>query len=401
MSGANASRRFFVATEEEIKRGRTTDIYFERAEQILREKGLDDIRVAAEVTTGDLPDDWQWALTCGQVEVVKLFEGVPVDIDGMTEGTVFRSRDVFGTRVPVMNLSGRYVDFARFETPGLGLICQASGIATRAARVKRSAGSRLVLDFGARRMHPVLSPLIGRCAYIGGVDGVSSVLAAEMLDVEPSGTMPHALIVVFGDQVKAWKAFDEVVPTSVQRVVLVDTYEDEKKESIMAAEALGNRLWGVRIDTPRSRRGDLIEIVREVRWELDIRGFKHVRIIVSGGLNDEAVAMLAQAGVDGFGVGTWISNSPTVDFALDIVEVEGKPSAKKGKLGGRKQVWRCENCMVDVVRPASEPSPSCPKCGGNTEPLLRPLIRAGQIVGDLPELAEIRRHVQKQLEGLE
>jgi nicotinate phosphoribosyltransferase len=212
--------------------------------------------------------------------------------------------------------------------------------------------------------------------------------------------MPHALIIVFKDQVKAWKAFDELMPPDVPRIALVDTYYDEKAESIMAAEALRDRLNGVRLDTPGSRKGDFSELIREVRWELNARGYKHVKIIVSGGLNDENVKPLAEAGADGFGVGTSLSNAPTLDFAMDIVEMEGKPAAKRGKLGGRKQVWRCPECLVDVVQLISEPEPTCPKCSGKTEAMLRPLIKDGKIAVALPSVDDIREYVLKQLEKL-
>lgn len=198
--------RFHIASEEEIKLGETTDIYFVRTAEILRAKGLENVSVVAEVTTGDLPDGWPWAVLCGQEEAAHLLEGNPVDVDVMPEGTIFRSRDMNGVRVPVMSISGAYSSFSRLETPLLGLLCQSSGISTRAARVRKSAGGKIVLDFGARRMHPVLSPLIGRSAYVGGVEGVSSVAAARLIGVEPSGTMPHSLIIVFGDQNAAWKS---------------------------------------------------------------------------------------------------------------------------------------------------------------------------------------------------
>ncbi len=142
--------------------------------------------------------------------------------------------------------------------------------------------------------------------------------------------MPHSLMIVFGDQAEAWRAYDEVMGPGVPRIALVDTYYDEKTEAVMAAETLGEALDGVRLDTPGSRRGDFPKIVEEVRWELDLRGFQHVKIFVSGGLNEETVGELSAAGADAFGVGTYVSGAPTVDFALDIVEVEGRPAAKRG-----------------------------------------------------------------------
>jgi nicotinate phosphoribosyltransferase len=239
--------------------------------------------------------------------------------------------------------------------------------------------------------------MLDRAAYIGGFDGVSSLSGAKAIGAEPMGTMPHALIIVFGDQVKAWKAFDEVIPPDVPRVALVDTYFDEKIESIMAAEALKDRLYGVRLDTPGSRKGDFAELVREVRWELDVRGYQHVKIFVSGGLNEESVRVLSEAGAEGFGVGTSVSNAPTVDFAMDIIELEGKLVAKRGKLGGKKQVWRCPECLVDTVQPFKSPQPNCPECGGKTQPMLNPLIEKGKIVAELPKPSEIRQYVLEQI----
>jgi len=209
--------------------------------------------------------------------------------------------------------------------------------------------------------------------------------------------MPHALIILFGDQVKAWKAFDEVMPPEVPRVALVDTYFDEKIEAVRAAEALGGRLYAVRLDTPGSRRGDFAEIIREVRWELDIRGFKDVKIFISGGLTEESVRRLGEAGADAFGVGTYISGAPTVDFAMDIVEVEGRPAAKRGKLGGRKQVWRCPECLTYRVEPWGAPRPRCRRCDVEMEEMLKPLVKNGRIVARLPEPGEIRDYVLEQL----
>jgi len=394
-------RTFHVASDEEIKRGRTTDVYFTRTKQILDAKGLSKVKVVAEVTANDLPRDWPWGVLCGVDEVAKLFEGHPIDVYAMPEGSVFRPRDHRGMRIPVVVIEGPYGEFCELETPLLGLLCQASGVATMAARIRKIVGNKYLMSFGIRRAHPAIAPMLDRAAYIGGFDGVSSLVGAKAIGKEPMGTMPHSLIIAFGDQVKAWRTFDEVMPKKVPRVALVDTYFDEKTESLMAAEALGKRLDGVRLDTPGSRKGDFAEIVREVRWELDARGYGHVKIMVSGGLNDDNIKGLAEAGADGFGVGTSITNSPTIDFAMDIVELEGKPVAKRGKLGGRKRVWRCAKCLTDVLLPARESSPRCPSCGGKTRTVLVPLVRKGKIVAKLPSANEIRKRVLGQLEKLE
>jgi nicotinate phosphoribosyltransferase len=126
-----------------------------------------------------------------------------------------------------------------------------------------------------------------------------------------------------------------------------------------------------------------------------------VKIFVSGGLNEESIPELIAAGAEAFGVGTSVSNAPTIDFAMDIVEMDGKLCAKRGKMGGRKQVWRCQKCLIDVVLPVGESQPKCPNCGSKMEEMLKPLIKEGKIVAELPEPNEIRRYVLKQLEKIQ
>ena len=384
---------FHVATPEEIKRGETTDIYFVRTKKILSARGLTTRHAYAEFTTGTLPESWDWAVFCGLEEVVALLEGQPVDVAALPEGTIFPAKDAQGVRVPVMTIDGPYGFYCAYETPALGLICQATGAATKAARVRRVAGSAQLLAFGARRMHPAIAPMLDRASYLGGFDGVSCLAGAKLLGIEPKGTMPHALIIALGDPKTAWKAFDDLMPQDVPRIALVDTYADEKSEALAAAELLGKKLAGVRLDTPASRRGNFPEIVREVRWELDTRGFQHVQIFVSGGLDETTIPALLAAGATGFGVGTAISNAPTVDFAMDVVEGERKPCAKRGRLGGRKQVWRCGTCGGYVVRPLREVSVRCPGCGKRTQALLQPVLKRGRLVKKLPTASQIRERV--------
>jgi nicotinate phosphoribosyltransferase len=394
-------KSFYIASEHEIKKGRTTDVYYERTKKILDAKGKKKVKVVAEVTTGGLPDEGKWGILCGVEEVARLFEGRPVDIDTMPEGSLFRPTDVNGVRVPVAVIDGTYFDFCELETPLLGFLCQESGVATRAAIVRIAAQDKPAVAFGARRAHPALAPALDRAAYIGGIDGVSTILGAEVIGEEPMGTMPHSLIIIFGDQAEAWRAFDEELPIEVPRVTLVDTYWDEKIEAVRAAEVLGTKLSAVRLDTPSSRRGDFSSIINEVRWELDIRGYTDVGIFVSGGLNAEAVTKLREAGADGFGVGTWVSCAPPIDFAMDIVEVEGEFAAKRGKLGGKKQVWRCSECLQDTVQLIGNSIPQCSRCGNETEAMLKPLIRNGKIVGNLPLPKEIRQYSLEQLKKFE
>ncbi|KXA89314.1 nicotinate phosphoribosyltransferase, partial [candidate division MSBL1 archaeon SCGC-AAA259D14] len=202
-------------------------------------------------------------------------------------------------------------------------------------------------------------------------------------------------------QVEAWKAFDNHISKDIPRIALIDTYSDEKEEAIKAAEALKDKLDGVRLDTPSSRRGDFAKLVREVRWELDIRGFEHVDIVVSGGLDEYSIPPLIDAGAESFGVGTSVTNAPVMDLAMDIVEIDGEFAAKRGKLGGRKEVWRCMDCLGNIVTVADVEKPKCSECGGETESALELLVEDGEIVKDLPSPDEVRGRVIDQLKNFE
>ncbi len=382
-------RDFYIAHGDDIKAGKTTDVYFIRTRKILTEKGIHR-NVFADVTTTSLPNEWKWGVLAGTEEVAKLLKGLPVNVYAMPEGTIFHPYE------PVLQIEGFYEEFGIYETALLGMLSQASGIATAALRIKIAANFKPVYSFGIRHMHPAIAPMIDRSAFIGGCDGVSGVLGAEMIGENPVGTMPHALILTIGDQVKAWKYFDEVVEPEVPRTALVDTLCDEKFEALMAAEALGERLNAVRLDTPSSRRGDFRRIIEEVRWELKLRGYDQVKIFVSGGLNEESIREIADV-ADAFGVGSAIASAKPVDFSLDIVEVEGKPITKRGKLSGRKQVYRCENGHYHIV-PVEKKMERCPVCGTRVEPLLKPLIKNGEIVAELPKAREIREYVLEQVE---
>ncbi|MBM3253379.1 MAG: nicotinate phosphoribosyltransferase [Candidatus Omnitrophica bacterium] len=392
--------RFNISKEEDILRGDTTDIYFVRTQEILKHYGIDKKRAYSEFTCGDLPEGYSWAVFCGLDEVLKLFQKIPCDLYALPEGTLFPALDITGVRIPVMTIEGPYGDYSIYETPALGFICQATGIATKSARLRKLAGDLLILSFGIRRMHPAIAPMIDRAAYIGGCDSVSSIIGANTINKEPMGTMPHALVVMFGSQEEAFISFDRVMPKKIKRIMLIDTYLDEKQEAILAIGALGKKLEGVRLDTPPSRRGDITKIVREIRWELDLRGFKNVKIIVSGGIDEEDIPSLINAKADGFGIGTSISNTRVIDFAMDIVELEGKPCAKKGKFSGKKQVFKCSKCFSFLVLPIASAAPSCPDCKVRMKRLLRQYIKNGKTLERYPAIDRIRDYVKNQLKHI-
>lgn len=384
---AGAEPRFYQADAEDIRSGKTTDVYFERTVEIIREAGLDR-QVRAEFSVKRLPGGIPWAVFAGLEEVFALLEGMDLDVRGVPEGTIIRPYE------PVMEIRGSYLSFAVLETAMLGFLCQASGVATKAARIRVLAGDRLLTSFGARRMHPAVAPVIERAAFIGGCDGVSVVKSAEVLGEDPTGTTPHALMLLVGDTVESMQLYDRIIDPSAKRIALIDTFLDEKFEAIRVAEALGDRLWGIRLDTPGSRRGDFAKIIEEVRWELDLRGFQHVKIVVSGGLDEDDVVKLRPL-VDSFGVGTSIANARTIDFGMDIVEIEGTPVSKRGKMSGAKQVWRDLNTCRDTVLPLGV-SPS----GGSLEAMLVSQIEKGKLVEPLPPARQIRDYVLAQLRSV-
>ena len=192
-----------------------------------------------------------------------------------------------------------------------------------------------------------------------------------------------------GDTVKATEAFDRIIDAKVNRISLVDTFQDEKFEALRVARALGKRLWGVRLDTPSSRRGNFTQIIEEVRWELDLAGFKDVKIVVSGGLDEKSLAQLEPL-VDAFGVGTAVSAAPVIDYSMDIIEIDGRPAAKRGKKSGAKDVYRCPSCGRDKVVPFGTAMIKC-SCGGSLGSMMEPLSFEPVPAG------EIRERVLKQL----
>ena len=392
MAGEIPTREFFIATPEEIRAGQTSDIYFLRTLDILKKARKDRTNVLLETTVQTLPNGWPWAAFVGLTEAVNLLRGKPLDVWALPEGTIFTAKTPRGIPVPVLSVEGPYGEFCIYETPVLGFLCQSSGIATKAARIRMVAGNRQVISFGVRRMHPALAPLIERCVYVGGLDAVTTPLGASMLGKEPAGTMPHALTIVMGGPREAFLALQKHLEKRVPRIALVDTFYDEKTESIIAAETIKD-LAGVRLDTPSSRRGNFASIIQEVRWELDLRGHKDAKIYVSGGLDEGSIPILAAAGADGFGVGTSLSNAPTVDFAMDIVERDGKPVAKRGKFAGRKELLRCTQCGTFEVG-----TRKCPACGGKMGAALVKYLEKGRPREKLPDADAIRAYVLEQLQ---
>ena len=386
---SDRKQRFFTASDEQIQSGSVTDVYFLRTKQVLEARGVNK-HVRVEVVAKGLPAGYEWAVFAGLEDALRLLDGCPVSVEGLPEGSLFRAYH------PVLSIEGRYLDFGLHETALLGFLCQASGVATKAARMKKLVGEKPLIHFGARRMHPAIAPMVDRSAYIGGCDGVAVVLSAEMLGILPSGTIPHALVLQLGDTLEAARAFHEVIDPAVRRVALIDTFQDEKFEAIRLAQEMGAALWALRLDTPSSRRGNFAKILQEVRWELDLRGFENLKLLVSGGLDEADIpALLPWA--EAFGVGTSIASAPIIDLSLDIVEIEGEPVAKRGKESGGKQLVACATCQQTLIVSMRKPTRSCRTCGADLSAVTTSFMKNGQLVTPFPSPAELRGRTLEQL----
>ncbi len=312
---------------EAVLSGETADVYFAHTIDILRHEGLNPV-ATIEVFSS------RAGMLCGIEEVKALLAKVlPEDkreVWALTEGESMDRKEV------VLRITASYQSYGLYETAICGILAHCSGWATAAGECVAAARGIPIISFGARHVHPSVAGIMDYSAIVGGCAGCSSVAGARLVGIEPSGTMPHALIIVIGDTVKATITFDKYMPPEVPRISLVDTFKDEPEESLRVAEALGGKLNSVRLDTPGERGRVTADLVKEVRARLDMAGFNKVKIFVSGGLDPERISYFleSKALVDGFGVGSYISGARPIDFTADLHEIEGKPIAKRGRIPG-------------------------------------------------------------------
>lgn len=316
------NREFFSATHEEIKKGATTDVYFLRTQDILEYLGIQDKVVTAEIFAR------KSGIFAGIDEVVNLLNDKNIEIWSLEEGDSFEPKET------VMRIKGPYSEFGIYETVLLGILASSSGWATAARELKNTVKNKPLLCFGARHVHPAVAPVMERAALAGGADDASCILGAKLKSKEPKGTVPHAAFLIAGDTLEVAKAYRDITPENEKITILVDTFKDEIEESLRVAEFLGDRLYGIRLDTPSERGGVTPNLVYELRQRLNQKGFNDVKIIVSGGLTPERIAQLSESGADAFGVGSYISDAQPIDMTMDIKEVEGQPVAKRGRIPG-------------------------------------------------------------------
>ena len=326
-------RPFFSATHEEIMAGATTDIYFVKTLQILRHMNLAASETVAEIFAR------KSGVFAGLPEAISLLQNRQVQVWALPEGEHFEKKET------LLRISGPYEQYGALETPLLGILASSCGWATAAADIAAAAGDCPVTVFGARHVHPAVAPVMERSAIVGGVSGSSCVLGAKLAGLEPVGTAPHALFLIAGDTVAGALAYDECMPPSSTRLILVDTFKDEAEESLRVAKAMEGRLSGVRLDTPSERGGVGVELVREVRARLDKAGYPEVKIFVSGGLHPERLSLLKEAGAEAFGVGSYISGAQPIDMTMDIKQLNGQDIAKRGRIPGLTTSDRLQQIM--------------------------------------------------------
>ena len=332
----------------EILSGESADVYFARADRILDREGLDPVVTMEVFGRRD-------AVLCGIDEVKNLLGHVLATGDP-TEVTVeaLEDGDAIAPKEIVLRITARYRAFGLYETAILGMLAQSTGWATAARECVDAAAPLPVISFGARHVHPDITDVLDYAAIVGGCVGASTPAGARLAGLAPTGTMPHSLVLIFGDTVAAAQAFDRDLEADVPRIVLVDTFKDEAEEALRVAHALGDGLYGIRLDTPSERGRVTPDLVHEVRARLDQAGFGHVKIVVSGGLTPERMGVFRDAGspVDSYAVGSYISGATPIDFTGDIKEIDGRPIAKRGRIPGRTESSRLRRVKLEEWREA-------------------------------------------------
>ncbi len=322
------------------------------------------------------------------------------DIDGYPEG------ELYFPGSPILSVRGSFAECVVLETLILSIFNHDSAIASAAARMVSAADGRRMIEMGSRRTHEAAAPAASRAAYLAGFDATSNLEAVRRYGVPGAGTSAHAFTLLHSgrDGAHEAEAFrSQVAALGVGTTLLVDTF-DITEGVATAIRVAGPELGGVRIDS-----GDLGVLARQVREQLDALGATKTRIVVSGDLDEYAIAALRAEPVDVYGVGTSLvtgSGAPTAGMVYKLVEVEGVPvvkrSSHKESRGGAKRALRLTKSsgtiVEEIVYPATAEPPATD--GFEARQLLVPLVRGGAVVDDLPTLTDARDRVARGLVSL-
>jgi nicotinate phosphoribosyltransferase len=291
--------------------------------------GIDEAIAVLEVGSGHVGEDGVWLPGWDNLEVHALYEG-----------------DEIEPFEPVMTIEGDYAEFAHLETVYLGCMARRSLVMRNVRDVVQAARGKQILFFPARHDHWLVQTGDGWAAHVAGAIGVSTDAQASWWGGRGVGTVPHALIAAFGgDTVAAARAFARRYGSDLNVTVLVDFENNSARTAVELADALGDDLWGVRLDTSErlvdetladlgddAPPGVNVELARRVRQALDDAGHPNVHIVASGGFDAEKINNFEEQGapVDAYGVGSSLLRGQN-DFTADIVEVDGRPCAKVGR----------------------------------------------------------------------
>jgi len=311
------------------------------------------------------------------------------DVDGYPEG------ELYFPGSPLLTVSGGFAEAVLLETLALSVLNHDSAVASAAARMVTAAGDRPIIEMGGRRTHEEAAVAAARAAYLAGFAATSNLAAGHRYGVPTAGTAAHAFTLLHDREADAFRG--QVAALGPDTTLLVDTY-DIAAGIRTAVEVAGPALGAIRIDS-----GELTVLARQARDLLDSLGASGTKIVVSGDLDEYAIAALAAAPVDSYGAGTAVvtgSGAPTAGLVYKLVEVDGRPVAKRSEhkttLGGRKVAVRRH-------RRSGTATEEVVVAGGTAEPadgdrqLQVPLLRGGRRVPGLPTLAESRAHLRRVL----
>jgi len=310
------------------------------------------------------------------------------DVDGYREG------ELYFPYSPLLTVSGTFAECVVLETLCLSVLNHDSAIASAAARMVSAAAGRPIIEMGSRRTHELAAIASARAAYIAGFASTSNLAAGRVFGVPTAGTAAHAFTLLHDDELGAFRA--QIAALGPATTLLVDTF-DITKGIENAVAAGGPSLGAIRIDS-----GDLGVLARQARAQLDGLGATGTRIVVSGDLDEYAIAALAAAPVDIYGAGTAVvtgSGAPTAGFVYKLVDVDGRPVAKRSEHkeshGGRKFAYRVHKptgtAIEEVV--VSDPHEDV-VLGEHDRALQEPLLRGGKPAYELPDLAACRERLQ-------
>jgi nicotinate phosphoribosyltransferase len=336
-------------TVDKIREGYYSATYFNKTKEILlKENNL-------KIVTMQIFQKNEEAVLCGINQVLELLKigtgyfknGKWISKWNTLTVKVLKDGDVLKDKQPVMHIIGPYAYFAQLESLYLGIFARQTRITTNAKNIVKAAGKKPVLFFADRFDYFLNQELDGYAASVGGITSVCTKAHGNWTDKEPVGTIPHSLIAVSGgNTIEAASKFSKYFPKN-NLIALVDFNNDCVSESVKAANAFGNKLWGVRLDTAENlvdkslqkrleKNNDLHGVnptlVKMVRRAFDSEGFNQVKIIVSGGFNKDKISWFEKekTPVDIYAVGSTMLEGKN-DFTADIVEVDGKKMAKFGR----------------------------------------------------------------------